>query len=53
MYVIQKQCLIHLNIKILNTYNFFHINHNIEFMEFLYKLMKNKFHTKLLHMYEA
>jgi hypothetical protein len=40
--------------KILNTYKyFFHINHNLEFMWFLYEPMKTEFWTKFVQTYEA
>jgi predicted transcriptional regulator len=51
MYVIQNN----VSIEYLRYWiftNIIHINHIMQFMQLLYELMKNKFHTKFAWIYE-
>ncbi len=52
MYVIQKKSHMFEYFKILNMYNYLHINHNIKFVQFLFELMKIEFRMKFVRTYE-
>jgi len=51
MYVIKKNSHM-FKYLILNMYNIIHINHNIEFVQSLFELMKIEFRMKFVQTYE-